>query len=896
MLSDVLSQVAAASRNPMDMLDVAARLLTEHLGDGANIRIVSPDGRVLLPGAARHRKPHAEELSRRLIAESPQGVDEGVGGQVIATGTPYLARHMPPDGQPVAERYRQYIDEVGYGSLIVVPLRSRGRVLGVLTVARDRGSAPYADEDLRFAVEVGERVGLLFDNARLAERDRMHAAMLAHVDAAVVATDLDERITVWNEAAQRLFGWEPHEALGHSTRELLLAAPLPDHDAVRDRVVDEGSAGGRLRLRTREGATFLADVQTSTVRDEAGEPSGFVSVITDLTERLALIDQLQGRAAQQSAVAALGERALESEDPGALLDHAVEVVRDTLGVDLAAMLELEPGGRTFMIRAGVGFEPGIVRSASVPAGWHDTQAGFTFTSREPVITDDAITERRFARSEILARHGIRSGVTVVVQGRGGPHGILGAYSRDVAAFSPDEVTFLQSVANVLGDALDRWSAEMETLRRSLHDALTGLPNRSLVLDRLGHALERAGRSAGGVALLFLDVDHFKHVNDSFGHGAGDELLIQVADRLRHAVRPADTVGRFGGDEFVVLCEDVLDETMAMAIAARLAAVFAQPFALGGDEHHVGASIGIVLRQGEEDAEALLRDADAAMYRAKERGRGRVELFDAGMRDRAEGRVRVETGLRRGIDAGELEVHYQPIADLGSGCVAAVEALVRWRHPERGLLAPSEFIPVAEDTGLIVPLGRRVLEVACLQAAAWTQERAGRPTVPVHVNLAPRQLQDQALVETVAATLAATGAPPEALVLEVTESSLVERGGMREHTLERLRDLGVGLALDDFGTGWSSLAYLARLPITGLKVDRSFVAGMEQGLAPITDAIVRMAFALGLDVVAEGIETEEQLRAVRRLGCGLGQGFLLARPLPAAEATELVVAAEPPFVR
>src|SRR3954447_13220799 len=335
--------------------------------------------------------------------------------------------------------------------------------------------------------------------------------------------------------------------------------------------------------------------------------------------------------------------------------------------------------------------------------------------------------------------------------------------------------------------------------------------------------------------------------------------------------------------------------MALAIAQRLQDGFAAPFRAGGDEHVLGVSIGIALLDAAEDAEAVLRDADAAMYRAKESGRARAELFDTGMRAAADGRLQTEAALRRALEGSDLEVHYQPIMDLASGEVVAVEALVRWRHPERGLLGPDEFIGVAEESGLIVPLGRRVLELACAQAAAWAAEqRAGRPPLPVHVNLSPRQLPDRALVETVQAALATSGASPSALTLEITEGMLIDRGPDRIARLERLRDLGVTLVLDDFGTGWSSLARLAQLPIAGLKIERSFVADIARRGGPIVDAILRLARAFGLPVVAEGVETVAQLDALRGLGCELAQGYLFARPLPAAEVALLVEDAAPAF--
>jgi len=360
------------------------------------------------------------------------------------------------------------------------------------------------------------------------------------------------------------------------------------------------------------------------------------------------------------------------------------------------------------------------------------------------------------------------------------------------------------------------------------------------------------------------------------------------------VRPADTVGRFGGDEFVVLCEDVTDEPMALRIAGRLARVFAEPFSLEGDDVHVAsASIGVVLRDGaQDDPEELLRDADAAMYRAKERGRARVELFDTGMLARAIGRLQTEGDLRRALERDELRVVYQPIVALGDGRIRGFEALVRWQHPERGLLAPAQFIPVAEESGMIVALGRVVLEEACRQSAHWS---ALHGPVPIHVNLSARQVADPNLVDSIAHVLRTTGVDPANLVLELTESSLLERVHSPGETLSRLKALGISLILDDFGTGYSSLSYLQHFPLSGLKIDRSFVAALSgsNGSGAIVDAILRMATALDLEVVAEGLETPEHLDVLRRLGCRFGQGYLFSRPVAVEAASALLEAGRVP---
>lgn len=849
-LADLLRQATQASLDPEAVLEVAVRWCARVLGDGAAMWTQEPGDEALVLGPYAHRDVARESVAPELPAA--------------------LTAH-------VLEREVTAAD----GPAIVAPLRSRGRVLGVLACARDDAERGYRREDAELVGEVAARVALVLDNARLYERVRIQATTLAHVDAAVLSMDAENRLRSMNPAAERLFGWREEDVLGRPVVDVVSAESWDNVQRARAALRDAGRWTAPWRLKRRSGEEFDGHIDAVVVRGDHGGIDGFVAVYHDMTERLELIATLERRAAQQAAVAALGERALEAEHPAALMDRAVETARSVLDVELAGVFELADEGRVLALRAGAGFAAGDVGSATVPAGWADGQEGFTLIRREPVIVADARRERRFVQADLVAALGGVSGVTVVVQGRGGVHAVLAAYAKRADAFSRDDVTFLQSMANVLGDALDRFASDEEIRRRGLHDPLTELPNRTLLLERLAEA---AARDAGPIALLFCDLDHFKDVNDSLGHRAGDDVLRQVADRLRAAVRPGDVVGRFGGDEFVVLCEQVDDEAGARLIAERLAAAFARPFRAGGDDHMLGVSIGIALTDRAEDGDALLRDADTAMYRAKEAGRSRIELFDTGMRAWAVGRLQTEAGLRRALaGTGEIEVHYQPIVSTATAgaSVAAVEALVRWRHPERGLLAPGEFVGVAEESGLIIGLGRRVLELACTAAAAW------EPRVPVHVNLSPRQLLDKTLVETVEATLAATGLPAELLALEITESMLIDRGPDRVVVLERLRDLGVELVLDDFGTGWSSLARLAELPIGGLKIDRSFVADIDGRGGPIVDAIVRLARAFSLPVVGEGVETEEQLAALRRLGCELGQGFLFARPLPEDELLSLL---------
>ena len=376
----------------------------------------------------------------------------------------------------------------------------------------------------------------------------------------------------------------------------------------------------------------------------------------------------------------------------------------------------------------------------------------------------------------------------------------------------------------------------------------------------------------------------KVLNDSLGHSAGDELLRAIGPRLRGELRATDTVARFGGDEFAVVCEDVQDEEHALAIAQRLVRAFEDPFLVGGEERFGSASVGIVVTSAGRSAEELLSDADAAMYRAKERGRGRYEMFDAGLRDRITSRLQLEADLRRALEGeGRLWVAYQPYYRLPGRQVAGVEALVRWEHPERGMVPPAEFIPVAEESGLVVPLGARVLRAACEQVARWQRE-AGHPGLRLTVNVSARQMATADFVETVGSILDETGLHPDSLGLEITERLLLEETPGTALTIELLQTLGVRLLLDDFGTGYSSLRYLQRYPLDGLKVDRAFVAGLGDdgdGDGAIVQAIVGMARALGMGVIPEGVETDGQLQRLAALGCDHAQGFLLSKPLPAA---------------
>jgi diguanylate cyclase (GGDEF)-like protein/PAS domain S-box-containing protein len=447
------------------------------------------------------------------------------------------------------------------------------------------------------------------------------------------------------------------------------------------------------------------------------------------------------------------------------------------------------------------------------------------------------------------------------------------------------------MAGSQSDVTHRKLAEEQLAHRAFYDPLTNLPNRALFVDRLRQALRRASRRKDYLfAVLFLDVDRFKLVNDSLGHMAGDRLLVMIARRLELSLRPGDTVARLGGDEFTVLLDDIRDVSDATRVADRIQRELEMPFNVGGQEFFTSASIGIALSAtGYERPEDILRDADTAMYKAKAQGKARHAMFDTGMHERAVVLLRMEADLRRAIERSELRVHYQPIVSLSTGRIAGVEALARWQHPTRGLVSPAEFIPMAEETGLILPIGRWVLGEACRQMVLWRDAFGVSYPLEVAVNLSGRQLALPDVVGQIGDVLRETGLEPSRLRLEITESVVMERPEMVSTMLQELRRIGVKLSIDDFGTGYSSLAYLQRFPADTLKIDRSFVSpmGSRGENSEIARTIVTIGHNLGMRVVAEGVETAEQMAQLRGLSCEGAQGFFISKPLTSEDAGALI---------
>jgi diguanylate cyclase (GGDEF)-like protein len=440
------------------------------------------------------------------------------------------------------------------------------------------------------------------------------------------------------------------------------------------------------------------------------------------------------------------------------------------------------------------------------------------------------------------------------------------------------------------DVTEQKRLEHELAHQAFHDSLTDLANQALFRDRVEHGLARVRGRSGELAVLFVDLDNFKTVNDSLGHTAGDELIMRVAERLQGCLRPTDTAARLGGDEFALLIEDYEAHHHVMGLAERLIESLQEPFGIAARDVVIGASIGIAFNSPGMDTDQLLRNADLAMYSAKRRGKGRFETYEPGLHSAAVQRLEIEGDLRRALERSELTVHYQPIVALAPGEIVGVEALVRWNHPERGPIPPTDFIPGAEENGLIGELGRQVLDAACHQVRRWQLAYPAHAAMSVNVNLSPRQLRDSELVGQIASVLDHSGLAPHDLVLEITEGAMMHDVEAAIRRLHEVKELGVRLAVDDFGTGYSSLSYLQRFPVDILKIDRAFVSVLEteDGESSLANAIISLARAMRLTVVAEGVETEVQAESVRALGCDRVQGYYFARPLTAGAVEHLLV--------
>jgi diguanylate cyclase (GGDEF)-like protein/PAS domain S-box-containing protein len=643
---------------------------------------------------------------------------------------------------------------------------------------------------------------------------------------AIVTVDADSRVTLWSPAAESTFGWRAEEALG----ERLPIVPdggWDEHVALRQRVLGgERFIGIEVRGRDRTGAPIDLRVSAAPLRGADGRVRGMAFFLEDINDRK--------RA--ERAIRRLASLPEQSPDPVVELDLA--------------------GNALYVNQAARSRFPDLQALGS----WH------------PVLGNVSPILPRF-------RHGETKSFSFEVSHEQSVY-------HQMVYYVPDSAF----VRVFLHDVTEQHRAKEMLEREALHDRLTDLPNRTLFLRRIDEQIRSGG--SGHFALLSLNLDRFKVVNDSLGQAAGDQLLGDVARRIAACLGAGDTAARLSSDEFAVLLRDTAGLGESLKLAESLRAAISLPVEISRQEIFPSVSIGVALGESYSDGEALLRDAHIAMYRAKALGGGRHEVFDRAMADRSVERLRLENELRRAIERAELKVHYQPIVRLSDGAVVAFEALVRWYRPERGMVPPSEFVPVAEEAGLIQPLSYWVLGEVCRRLREWTSSGAAGDGLAIHVNLSGRLFSDPALVDRVRGALAEARVDGKHLVLEITESVVMGDLEVAIGTLDRLKELGLGIAIDDFGTGYSSLSCLERFPIDSLKIDRSFIAKMgERGESPeILRAILTLARSLGVEVIAEGVETEAQLNQLLALGCGLAQGYLFSRPADREAARALL--AEP----
>ncbi|MEA2137058.1 MAG: hypothetical protein QOG56_208, partial [Solirubrobacteraceae bacterium] len=654
----------------------------------------------------------------------------------------------------------------------------------------------------------------------------------AQVDATVLRASLDGivsidahgRVLEFNPAAERMFGYTRDEALGADMAELIVppaSRAMHRNGLLRllhgdpARILDKRI---ELEAQRADGTSFPVEIAITRM---SGSQATYTGFIRDITDHKLVEQERAERLGRQALVVALGQSALAGLDPTDLCASGLSTLIEGLGVERGSALTAGPDG-ALRRESAIGLGP--IAGHGEPAGSpcsallrRTVDAGGSL-----LLTGDAV------RGEAGGMHvaeGMGCVLMVALQGDRGPTlGMLSVASIQPDAIGLDDVGFAQAIANVVGTAIARWRADEEIARRGLQDPLTGLANRPLFENRLQQALERARREQGDAAVLFVDVDGFGRLNDGFGYRTGDEVLVGVGARLA-GVLPADaTAGRLAGDDFAVLVPGVATDDEALALAERIGAALSEPMLAGGRELSLTASIGVVLTErGTGTVTDVLRTATVAAGRARERGGARAELATRGMRRRLLHAAEIEQGLRRALTDGELRLHYQPIVDLSSGTIDAVEAFVRWQHPDHGLLAPAQFLAAAEATGLAVPLGAEILSIACCELAAWRRALdPDRPLPAVHVNVSARHFAAPGLAGTVSRALRRSGLAPERLVLEVAETMVTGEGQLAMEQLDDLRGVGVRIALDRFGTGYSSLAGIRQLPFDALKVDSSFL--------------------------------------------------------------------------
>jgi diguanylate cyclase (GGDEF)-like protein/PAS domain S-box-containing protein len=703
---------------------------------------------------------------------------------------------------------------------------------------------------------------------------RFRVAMDHSADIVLLVDRATMRYVDANDTVCRLLGYSREELLAMGPSDLL---PISRQELEKqfDAMIanPEVLAGLNTVYRRKDGSLMPFESTRRVTRTDGGWI--LIVVSRDLTERRRAEERQAVHLRYQQELARFGASALDRRDAAELAEDAVQGVFRALGADIVAYIERDAVSG-LVVRSASGLEQ---RHTSAPASFSAQDAVAQVLERgEPALLDGAARALPFDWARPYPCTAI-----VPVQGEERVQGLLCALSRNAGALGAGECEFLATAANVLSAGLRRIASESQLAFLAQFDVLTGLPNRGLLADRFQRMIAQARRNEKLVGVLFADLDGFKLVNDTVGHAGGDELLKEVGRRLQESVRAADTVARISGDEFAVLLGDLARPEDAALVAQKIIERIAAPIAVQRQEVFVTASIGIAVFPADGDnAETLLGAADAAMYRAKQSGRNSHQFYTADLNRRTRARAQLGLELRRALERGEFALAYQPKFDLRSGEARGAEALLRWRHPERGVVSPAEFIPSLEETGLIVQVGEWVLQRACSDLKRWRE--AGLVALPVAVNLSARQFRQVDLDARILDLVRREQVPPALIELEITESQVMQDPDHAKRVIQALSEGGIGVAIDDFGTGYSSLSYLTRFRVGALKIDRSFVADVlsDRAAAAIVGTIVDMAHRLGFMVVAEGVETEAQARLLRDLGCEQAQGYYFAKPMPEAD--------------
>jgi diguanylate cyclase (GGDEF)-like protein/PAS domain S-box-containing protein len=765
-------------------------------------------------------------------------------------------------------------------------IRKDGSVLWTnrtVSLARDASGKPMyfirVIEDISERKEIEELYRTTFDNAPVGI---MHTAVDGY------------RILRANRKLSEMLGYTLDELLGMTSTDIV----HPDYRYSDRAKYNEPILSDEVRSFTSErkfirkdGSSLWVNRTVSLVRDAAGEPLYFIRIIEDITER----KQAEGRQAMEHAVTRVLANA---ETLAGAISEIVRTICETMSWDCGACWQWDKEAGLLRCVQSWGIDAPEIQefiSANVnrtikPGSKAEGLVRRTFILGKPVwMADVTSAGGLMTRRDIVARAGLHGAFGFPLLIGSEVLGVMEFFHRDIREPEESLDKIAQSIGNQIGQYMVRQQAEEAVRQVAMHDALTGLPNRTMFNQRLSHAIEQSKRHDRRLAVLFIDLDRFKVINDTLGHDAGDELLRETARRFSSALRTSDTVARLGGDEFVVLIEEVPDPLYVGSLAQKLISTLHAGFMLSGREYHVSASIGVsTFPDDAEDMQTLLKNADIAMYRAKEQGRNMFQFYASQMNVHSVERLALESGLRRALERNELILHYQPVIDTQHGSIAGMEALVRWQHPEKGLIPPDTFIQIAEETGLIVPIGEWVLRTACESQRKW-QQSTGRE-VRIAVNLSPRQFVLGDLLKSVTQVIHQTGCNAGCLELEITESLVMHNRERAVALITQLKELGVSVAIDDFGTGYSSLAYLKRFPIDSLKIDRSFVVDIpgDADNAAITQAIIAMAHNLKLRVIAEGVENAAQFEFLRDHGCDEMQGYYFSRPLTETQASALLL--------